>query len=252
MFNHRSLLGKTIDPLPPENARCRHWLSVLFHALTIVGSYSLLYTVFFSPVIFAGRLLAPGDGIDYYLLHHLSKRTLWEPILYAGFPMAADPQAMSWYPVSLLLSHFPDSGNVFVMSAFVLASCFTYGYVYTLTHSRLSGLVSGITYGMSSALVDRLMFTTVVHTVAWLPLVLWALEQVNRRKERLQWAAIAVVAIAFMFLAGNPQSFIYAMGLVIAYVLVIGFRAGAKLPVLYLFCRDISSVATAGLGCTAA
>src|SRR5438552_17149257 len=107
------------------------------HAGLVLAGYSLLYTLFFAPVLFTGRLLAPGDASDLSLPHYLVPHTLWTPLLFAGFPAMADPQVMTWYPPAVLLSGVPGSFNAFVVSAYVLASCFTYGYVYRLTTSRL-------------------------------------------------------------------------------------------------------------------
>src|SRR2546430_15644822 len=93
-------------------------------------------------------VLAPAGGLLYPLAYFQSKKVFWDTLLSSGFPMTADPQVMAWYPPSLLLSLFPGLWNVFVVSAYVMASCFTYGYVYALTQSKLSSLVGGITYGL--------------------------------------------------------------------------------------------------------
>ncbi|HYP53183.1 MAG TPA: hypothetical protein VEQ42_06560, partial [Pyrinomonadaceae bacterium] len=36
-------------------------------ALCVVAAYALFATLFFSPVLFTDRLLAPGDGMIYFL-----------------------------------------------------------------------------------------------------------------------------------------------------------------------------------------
>ena len=77
----------------------------------VFGFFAVLYVVFFSPVLFSDRMLAPvGDALNYYLPNFCSGAALWEPLLQSGYPMAADPQAMSWYPISLLLSKHPACG----------------------------------------------------------------------------------------------------------------------------------------------
>ena len=69
------------------------------------------YVLFFSPVLIEGRSLAPGDGIASYRPNYLPK-TLWEPNLMTGFPVAADPQVMSWYPLAVLLSWLPAHSSL--------------------------------------------------------------------------------------------------------------------------------------------
>ena len=124
------------------------WHKVVLHCLGVLSFYSLFFAAFFSPVCFANRLLAPGDGFVYYIPGFYAPLTLWTNFLHAGFPIVADPQIQSWYPLKLLYAQF-GAWNSFVISAYVLASCFTYGYVYTLTASPLASLVSGLIYSTS-------------------------------------------------------------------------------------------------------
>ncbi|HEY9606192.1 MAG TPA: hypothetical protein V6C85_31590, partial [Allocoleopsis sp.] len=166
-------------------------------------------------------MLAPGDGITQSVPSFYLPRTLWTPLLLSGFPVAADVTPQTWYPVSLLFSIFPDSWNTFVVSAYVLASCFSYGYIYTITQSKLAALVGGIIYGMSGFMMAHLGHTSMIHTAAWMPLLIWALEKL-RYKLSSVWLIVGVFAIACCFLAGHPQIFVYAVGLSGIYALVFG------------------------------
>ncbi len=201
-------------------------LTHVFHALQVVAFYSVLYLTFFSPVILLGRLLAPGDGIHYYLPNFYLGKMFWDPLLLSGFPVAADPQAMTWYPLSWIFS-FIGSWNGFVISAYVLGSSFTYGYVYTLTQSRLNGLVSGIIYGMSGFMMVHLGHTSIIHGAVWLPLLIWALE-----KQRFYfspfWFAATSIAVAFSFLSGHPQLSVYTLGVGTAYAVWSGWSLEGK------------------------
>src|SRR5262245_46913712 len=97
------------------------WSKLTLHCFGILVFYSLLYTLFFAPALLADRLLAPGDGILYYLPAFYAPRTLWTTLLLSGFPVSADPQIQSWYPLKYVFSYF-GSWNGFVISAYVLAS----------------------------------------------------------------------------------------------------------------------------------
>ena len=118
--------------------------------------FTVLFVLFFSPIIFTGYLLAPNDGGNYSLPNCYSPRTLWTNLLFSGYPVAADPQAQTWYPLAFLFSLFPNSWNVYMISAYVLSACFMFGYVWTVTHSRMAGLVAGIGYSMSGFMIGRL------------------------------------------------------------------------------------------------
>src|SRR4051812_42647308 len=187
----------------------------LRHALYVLLFFSILFTLFFSPVIFHGELLAPGgsrlgDGLLSHLAYYLSPKISWDPLLSNGFPMTADSQAMSWYPPSLILSQIPGTWNIFVISAFVMAGCFTYGYVFTLTESRAASLLSGITYSMCGFMFAHLGHTAMIHSAVWLPLIIWSLEMLRRRASRF-WLAAGTVAGARCGVAGHPPIVLFTL-----------------------------------------
>ena len=187
------------------------------HVVSVVACYSALYILFFAPVLFNGRLLGAGDLI-YYLPNFIRGTALWDPLLLGGFPVAADPQAMTWYPLSMLFAA-RGSWNGFVVSAYVLGSCFAYGYVYTLTGSRLAAAVSGTVYGMSGFLMASLGHATIVHAAAWMPLLIWAVEGLAGGSKML-WPVVGTVAVACCVLSGHPQISVYTLGLGAFYTLI--------------------------------
>ncbi len=75
---------KNITTLPKFN-------SIFAHTLFVFLFFCLLYTLFFSSVLFSQHLLAPGDGIIQSVPALYSKRVLWTDLLQGGFPTAADP-----------------------------------------------------------------------------------------------------------------------------------------------------------------
>ena len=207
---------RAMQPLPPS---CKLALRVLGALLF----YSFLYTIFFAPVLFSAQLLAPGDGVLYYLPAFYIPYSLWTTLLFSGFPIAADPQIQSWYPLKLLFSYF-HAWNSFVISAYVLASFFTYSYVITLTKSSWSALISGTIYGMSGFMIAHLGHTSMIHNALWIPLIVLALEKL-RHHLTIHWFAVATLAIACSALAGHPQILAYSLGLSIVYAMTLGWSA---------------------------
>ncbi|MBW4540341.1 MAG: YfhO family protein [Myxacorys chilensis ATA2-1-KO14] len=168
--------------------------------------------------------MAYGDALAYYLPAFSSPRTLWTPLLFSGFPIAADPQIQTWYPLSLLFSLLPHAWNSFVICAYVLASCFTYGYVHSLTQSKLAATISGFTYGLSGFMIAHLYHTTMIHAAAWIPLIIWALDRLRYRFDKF-WFGVGTISVACCFLSGHPQISVYGIGLTIAYGIVFGWTA---------------------------
>ncbi|MDQ3818013.1 MAG: YfhO family protein, partial [Acidobacteriota bacterium] len=185
------------------------------HCLFVLVSYSLFFTIFFSPVIFHDSLLAPGggrlgDAVVSHIPYYLSEKLSWDPLLACGFPMVADPQAMSWYPPALLLSLIPGTWNIFVISAFVMAACFAYGYVYTLTVKQSAAAVAGTTYSMCGFMFAHLGHTAMIHSAVWLPLIVWSLEMLRRKASRF-WLATGCLAVACCVFAGHLQIVVYSL-----------------------------------------
>ena len=201
--------------------------AALRHCLLVLLSYSLLFLVFFSPVILRGSLLAVGgDGLYIYLPNFYSHKVLWDPLLFSGFPMMADPQVLTWYPPAFLLSLLPGAWNVFIIMAYVAGSSFMYGYVYTLTRSRFAAFTSGLVFGLSGFMMAHLGHAVIIHVAAWIPLILWSLEALRQRLT-VRWLVIGSVAVALCFLAGHSQIFVYGLLVAGGYVLVLGWSAPA-------------------------
>lgn len=196
-----------------------------YHVVLVVISYALLFFAFFSPVLYAGSLLAAGgDGLYIYLPNYYSSKVLWDTLLFSGFPMMADPQVLSWYPPAFLLSQLPGTWNVFILLAYVAASAFTYGYVHTLTASRLAALFSGIVFGLSGFMIAHLGHAVIIHAAAWIPLIVWSLEEL-RHRWRVKWFVAGSVAVASSCLGGHSQICAYGLLLSVAYLAVVGWNA---------------------------
>lgn len=199
------------------------------------------YIAYFSPIIFTDRLLASGDGLSYYLPNFYSGITLWEPLVASGFPFSADPQAMTWYPLSILLLLTSKSWNLFVILAYILATYFTYQYVYFITKSFLGGIVSGVTFGLSGFMAAHMDHTSIIHSAMWLPLLFLSVEKV-RQHNSTGWFAVAAMSFSLCALAGHPQILAYTVLLCACYVIVTGFSSSISIPRMRfysLFCAII-------------
>jgi hypothetical protein len=198
-------------------------LSVRHASLVILG-FVILYVLFLAPVLFSDRVLAPGDGIIYFLPNFASPRVWWDTHIWGGFPAVGDSQLMRWYPPALFFSLFGTRGfQPFLITAYVLASSLTYGFVFSLTRSRLAAAFSGCVYGLNAFMVAHLGHAAVVHAAAWLPLIVWSFSKLQEKTER-SWFAVAVLAVGCCALAGHPQIFAYSLLTAAAFVVFTGWR----------------------------
>jgi hypothetical protein len=215
--------------------------------LAVVAAYTLTYLAVFSPVLTTGNLLAPGDGVIVFLAGFRSARRAWDPTMFAGFPGLADPQRMSWYPPALVAAFLPDGWNALVLSGYVLASCFTFAYVRTLTGSSLGAAVAGLVYGLSGFMIAHLGHVNLVHASAWLPMVLYAFEKL-RERATAGWIALAALGLASSVLAAHPQISVYTLLYLGPYVLVAAARAPAG-P--WRYCGAAAAAVVLGLALSA-
>jgi hypothetical protein len=216
------------------------------HCFAILGFFVGFYSLWFLPSLLNTELLGPGDGYIQSLPAYYADRTLWTTHLLGGFPVAADVTPQTWYPLSLFLSRLPHSWNAFVIASYVLASAFTYAYVYLITRSVLGGLVAGLTYGASGFMMAHLGHTSMIHTATWIPMTILACEQLLRSQRKI-WVALSAIAIACLFLAGHPQISVYGLVLVSCYAAFLGAFSPQRWRFYCLFLLAI----VAGLGLAA-
>src|SRR5262249_35572359 len=174
------------------------------YAVVFLG-FLLFYCICLSPELVKGKLLAPGDGIIFY--YPVTREwSLWVDNVLSGYPAFGDSQYLLWYPLRWLgLSY-----NSLVISAYVLASFFTFGFVWQLTANIWAGIFAGLVFGLSGSMTAHIGHLTIIHVAAWLPLVIWATERLVTRAS-IAWFLIGSSAVACMFLAGFPQTFVYGI-----------------------------------------
>jgi len=155
---------------------------------------------------------------------------LWNPYLWAGTPFLADGQHSALYPFSLVfcLLPLPKAYGWFTVLQFWLAGVSMYVLARTLGASRVGGLLAGIVYQLSSVYVVSTVFTMIIAAMAWLPLLLAAIEMVIRQQlqggsgKTLLYAAGGALALGCQMLAGHPEITYYT-------VLVMGVYALSRL-----------------------
>lgn len=159
-----------------------------------------------------------GDLYAYhYPLRHLAasrlqegRVPLWNPYLFAGMPLAANPQAVLFYPGSLLHYFFPPA-RAMAWDA-LLHLCWAWLGAYLLLRKRgldrLGCWALALAYGLSPFLAARVAQGVPTHlaALAWAPWIwLCALS-----KSRL----LLGLALALQLLSGHPQfSLIHLCGL---------------------------------------
>lgn len=236
---------------------------------TLLGLLSLVIAILFAPLILRPWLM-PGNFGDlwsyHYPLRHLvaarvqqGEAPLWNPYIFAGVPLAANPQALLLYPLAQLHYFLPLSW-AFSLDAFFHVFWAVFGAHLLLRAWRLErsgAAVLAAAYGLSPFLVYRVSqgVPTLLASLAWAPWV-W-LAALSRHPLPL------ALTFALQVLSGHPQfALVNAIGLGlwgllhsprrgIALVPAAGlglFLAAAQvLPTLEYLRQSVRSVWNAGL-----
>ena len=156
---------------------------------------------------------------------------LWNPHLFAGVPFFAAGQHSALYPLSIVYYVMPLSAAYgwFILLNLWLAGLFMAGYLRALGVNRAGAGMAGVVYQLSGFMIASAVFPMIVAAAVWLPLILWMIENILRRRSlwifqgtALQWVVIGGLAIGCNILAGHVELSIYTL-------LIAGYYAAFRL-----------------------
>ncbi|MBX9948058.1 MAG: YfhO family protein [Candidatus Obscuribacterales bacterium] len=221
------------------------FLQKLKHFGILYGAFTALFLVFFAPVVLRGNLLAPDDDRMQSLPAFLSERTVWSPLLAAGWPVHADPLAQIWYPLSIILSKLPlpFGWNLFIVSGYSLCSVFLYLYVRLITGKRFPSIVAALVFPLSGSMLGELRHAPIIHSMAYLMALLFVVEKLSRRSSCV-WLAAGIAALGLCVLNGHMQLVVYILVVMVLYTV---FRSLTMKEGQSRFLLKVSTLICAGL-----
>lgn len=189
----------------------------------LIGPAVLLVVtgLFFHEAIRGDRLTLIWDVADYsypvmaYIAYWYRQGIvpLWSHSLFNGYPLFADPQAQTFYPVNLLfaaLTNFtPRIVYLQLIFHYFLAGLSMYVLCARLGHRWTASLVAAIAYMLSGYMVGHLSHI-LIYSAAWLPLLVVLLDDALART-RFRGAMIAGLALGVSILSGPLQTIFYTM-----------------------------------------
>ncbi len=212
------------DRLSPRGGGLRLKRSQKQSLLCVLGLALLPFVVFWQVATFR-QLLVAGDILDqYYPAQYLISQQirqgqipLWNDLLFSGMPLVSHTGAL--YPLNLPFVLVPAwvTLSYSLLLHFSLAGVFIFLYARVLGMSRRGATVAGVTFMFCGFSVAHLGHQNIIHTVPWLPLILYAVEKWRRRCEP-KWVGLGALAIGLMFLGGHPQIPLFSLGVVAAYI----------------------------------
>ena len=146
---------------------------------------------------------------------------LWNPYTFAGTPLLANIQTALFYPLNLVYFFLPfaTSWTIQVMLQPILLCLFMFFYLKEIGLSKYAAALGAFSLSMSGFSVAWLEWNTTLHTLVWLPLGLYAVEKLMKKKE-LRWFVLLGFSVSCIVFAGFLQTAFYALFLLGCYALL--------------------------------
>lgn len=152
---------------------------------------------------------------------------LWNSRLFCGAPFLADIQSGVFYPLSIIfyLLPMPYAFNVFVISHYILASCFVYALMRHWKCSIPAACLAALCFTLGGYLVSTANVLNNLQSAVWLPVVFLCFEK-SRSRHALFYRLLVATFFAIQFLAGEPQLLLFTLILLFAYNLIVNQQTG--------------------------
>lgn len=218
-------------------------------------------------LLFLGRVLFPAAGLvmgghdmvgSYYLLYETVREAVWsgrlpfwEPTLFGGYPLMAQPQQNAFYPLAWLMFILPANVGVSWFMAFHIwwAGLGMFLFVRALGGRWLPAILAAIAFAFSGLLAGRLWagHSAVYAIDSWTPWLtlslLWSV-----RRGSVVAAIIAGLPFGLAILAGHLPSFLYVGIIWAAFALYLWLTAASN---RWRVVRQAAIMLVVGLGLAA-
>lgn len=178
-------------------------LIILAIALCFADVLFLPYTFYYQDIQF---LHYPGK---IYFTRTLQEGNFgfWNPYIFAGYPLQAEPEVGPLYPFNaLFLLPIPPyrAQTLFVVLHYATAGCFTFLLGRRLGLSRAGAVISALVYACSGYMMAQLTNFSILTAMVWLPLILLLFSATLDRKN-YGYAIATGAVIALFILTAHPQ-----------------------------------------------
>lgn len=185
----------------------------------VVVALAAWYPALFWQATFRQAVFFFGDILMFFYPTHLAyanalrqgRLPLWEPKLFAGFPLFAEGQIGALYPTHpLLYGLFPVdvATNYDILISLAWVAIGMYLFLRALHLQPASAFLGAIAFSGGGFFIPRLQHMSVLATAAWLPWLFWAFEKFRQEKifqRRLRWWICLALFSGIQLLGGHPQ-----------------------------------------------
>jgi len=199
--------------------------------LLAAGGLFLAPFVFFYPLTLGSGIFYEGDFmIFYYPIRDALARAfvegrlpLWATGIASGFPLLAEGQIGALYPVNQLLYRILPiqlalNYELLLHLGWLMAGMFVFARALRL--ARPAAIFSALAFAGSAFMMENLLITNMLATIAHLPWMLWLLENIltaRRRPARVAWFVLLCLISTFQFLTLHAQYALLDTGILALY-----------------------------------
>lgn len=183
--------------------------------------------ILFLPVIVKGEVFYWGTmSLQFVPWHHLAweifssgEIPLWNPYVGMGAPFLANYQLGFFYPLNWILYIFHMFGGaawlawgltLLVIIHLVLAGAGMAALSKKFGLSNIAQIISGVSFGFSGYLLNRISFLSINATVVWMPwIILFCIPDTNHKGQRIysiKQQISLIFVLCMMLLGGHAQT----------------------------------------------
>lgn len=145
--------------------------------------------------------------------------------IFSRTPLLADGHSGALYPLNLvfwLTNKFSSSWSIYIIIQPFLAGLFFYIFLQSIKVNKLASCFGSLIFAFNSYFFNQVEFGTVMHTVLWIPLSLFALNKLDiLDKKRIFYSILLAFSLTMSFTAGFVQLFVYHFVLIISFFLLV-------------------------------
>ena len=212
--------------------------------------------VFYFPLTLGKAIFYAGDfTIFYYPIRDAMARAfvdgrlpLWVTGISSGFPLLAEGQVGALYPVNQLLYRVLPTQLALTYELSLHLGWMMVGMFVFMRSLRLNipaAILSAIVFAFSGFMMENLLITNMVDTIAHLPWMLWFLQNnlsAKKRSTRVAWFVLLCLFSTFQFLTLHAQYALLDIAILALYAMAFHWQASETIPLPALLTQAAKSL----------
>lgn len=172
-----------------------------------------------------------------YLLHFFSRLEIpyWSPSESAGYPFYSNPFTQFYYPLNIPLALFYKltggyssvDHHRFTVLGISIFSLGLYKWLRALKTDSIPSFISAFIVTSSIGILETLRFPNAVHTLCWIPWILYSLNKIfvaEKKSEYFRYSVLLFISFFCAITAGYPYYLYYSLFILIPYFLFFAFK----------------------------